>query len=132
MNQRPIEFRCWDSYENKMIYGEFGLSTGVICKLETLSNRNGTYRTEIGECYNGILLQYTGLKDKEGKKIFEGDILKAIDVDRDYAVVKYEDSGFVHSWLGKDGTDSFSVPLEEKNYMLIIGNIYENPDLLTK
>lgn len=74
--------------------------------------------------------QYTGLTDKNGKKIFEGDILKFIDSDCEgiYLKVVFKDCAFLlddngiipenllpsYSWLGLE----------------VIGNIHDNPDLL--
>ena len=46
---RTIKFRAWDSNNNRMRYGDFGLSKGVIVELLTLPNINGTYRTELGK-----------------------------------------------------------------------------------
>lgn len=81
------------------------------------------------------LLQYTGLKDKNGKEIYEGDIVRAMRVD-DYftddkpcAIIKAititihtEVSGYKQG--GPDGSTRFTD-------IQIIGNIYENPELLT-
>ena len=58
-----------------MITGDLALSTGVICKLLTLPNHNGSWRTEIGECFDGELMQFTGLQDKNGKDIYCSDFL---------------------------------------------------------
>ncbi len=78
--------------------------------------------------------QYTGLKDKNGKDIYEGDIIQF--AEKYFYIVKYEDAKFVgyhanNDWgkwgdlykLGKPGFDKY-------NYV-VIGNIYQNPELLT-
>lgn len=75
-----------------------------------------------------ILLQYTGLKDKNNKEIYEGDIVhsKWVDIEcqcgEEYTgIITYEKGAF---WLQTtlDGYDT--------NWLEVIGNIHENPELL--
>lgn len=100
---------------------------------------------------NGLLMEvipetvgeYTGLKDKNGKKIFEGDIVKLTDKSFDYkwkAVVEFGNPNGNYSWgwqlspLGKVdiNTDILCwVEMEETGaFCEIIGNIHDNPELL--
>lgn len=139
---REIEFRGKRTCDNEWTYGWF----------------IGIYQTEDGDVgcirdYTGkdnlvklkTVGQYTGLKDKNGKKIFEGDIVKTVTIDEKetrYGVVKfgkYKDINFEDSCCG------FYVELEEiqcsifngeaDGYCLldvveVAGNIYDNPELL--
>jgi len=66
------------------------------------------------------LLQYTGLKDKNGKEIYEGDILYGNEDENDTVV--YEENKFILQPLGDD-----SIFWEKSE---VIGNIYENKELL--
>ena len=131
---REIKFRAWNTDKEKMDYGDhgdFGLSASVICPLKTIPNRNGTYRTELGECFNGILLQYTGLLDKNGKEIFEGDIVMLYSYP--YSKIKkgikvcWENNGF---YPFNQHDEEYGSPLDGQ-WCEIIGNIYENPNLLS-
>ncbi|HAA6883795.1 TPA_asm: hypothetical protein GHH03_11615 [Listeria monocytogenes] len=78
--------------------------------------------------------QFTGLKDKNGKKIFEGDIVEIIEIDAfgnlDWNRLKGKVMFSEGAWLVTD-SGSFAISLwSEINEFEIIGNIYENPELL--
>ncbi len=73
--------------------------------------------------------QYTGLKDRNGNEIYEGDILEYSMHSRERGIVVFRDSSFL---LTRKNDDYCITDLEdEKRFFLeIIGNIYENPELL--
>ena len=72
------------------------------------------------------LMQSTGLKDKNGKEIFEGDVV-SIDTDEfDLLFVKYESCIY---WL-MDDEECVEHLSDYYKYVSIVGNIYENPELL--
>jgi uncharacterized phage protein (TIGR01671 family) len=80
-----------------------------------------------------IVQWYTGLPDKNGKEIFEGDIVKRtcdlIGAEHDgfIGVVKFVCAAFLlEAFDGKDGRDLW----DDVQELEVIGNIYENPELL--
>jgi len=80
-------------------------------------------------------MQFIGLKDKYGKEVFEGDIIR--DSENWVALVVYDEKyvGFGLDYQPFDDIKGLSVTFEElkielRNTFEVIGNIYENPELL--
>lgn len=87
------------------------------------------------------LMQYTGLKDKNGKEIYEGDIVKRMKVCYDWdkedgeeryeveqiSFIEYRGNGF---WVNSEDFGYEGEDLWDWDKMEIIGNIYENHELL--
>lgn len=75
--------------------------------------------------------QYTGLTDKNGKKIFEGDICQTKGfplIDDNPFVVEWNDDECSFYWRDVLGTDEFNIGVSQNT--TIIGNIHDNPELL--
>lgn len=116
---REIEFRAWDKYENRMYSN---VESGIYQDPDEILPFH-----KILEFASYEVMQYTGLHDKNGQKIFEGDIF--IMGDRNIKhIVEWHDSGF----MGKQNRTLGSyVGLTYWNDRIeIIGNIHENPELL--
>ena len=71
-----------------------------------------------------VFEQFTGLKDMNGREIYEGDVVKSIDDNHDYATFEYFNE--VVSFV-----DGSFLPVSERlyEYFEVIGNIHENPEL---
>ncbi len=85
-----------------------------------------------------ILMQFTGLKDKNGKEIYEGDVfpcLYAFDGCTDHVMrVEWNDdrSGFFPRWdYSKCQQKNVTKTMHDLTRLEVIGNIYENPELIT-
>ena len=133
---REIKFRVWDKKfrgKKKMCYpDETGYLNirGVNPNLRHLMMMNTPYNDRL------IFHQFTGLKDKNGKEIYEGDILQ--DSFATYQVMFAEGSFFAidTAWGLQDALeeDAESTPylraLIVSDGMKVVGNIFENPELL--
>jgi len=117
---REIKFRAWDKNRKLMVSDENLSRLNQVWETEK-------FKTPIGEGVNlGIsleLMQYTGLKDKNGKEIYEGDILE--DKYDNVGAVEFSHARF--SW--PHGVDWGEIEVEWDE-IEVIGNIYENPELL--
>ncbi|EHA7774624.1 YopX family protein [Enterococcus faecalis] len=132
-----LKFRAWDKNTNDMV----DVKTIDLEKdgsIGCIVDYNGI-NLDVSEC---VIMQSTGLKDKNGVEIFEGDILKIIEVTNEgiseyITDVIWEDCSFVFKSEGVDYYDTFlgafsgdpntTYPLFE---LLVIGNVWDNPELL--
>jgi uncharacterized phage protein (TIGR01671 family) len=137
---RQIKFRAWDRIEKKMIkdallIGNIGLGDGSV-----VANEEAQKGNELD------WMQFTGLKDKAGTEIYEGDIVRILYTDwpsctgchespQDHMkaiaktkVVIWSVNGFYVSHK----VDGYAESMEpgRHGFIEVIGNIYENPDLL--
>lgn len=122
---REIKFRAWVK-EKKAIF-EVILIDYVTKKVTYLLERVGHLLSIRDAKFNDIeFMQYTGLKDKNNKEIYEGDIFH-IGSKKILYVVEWIDCGLKgrqiknKSWIGLDYW---------KDDIEVIGNIYENPELM--
>lgn len=129
---RKFKFRVWSTERKKMIYPE---RDGWYRK--AFKGDNGYWQTAtisiLFEVNKVKVMQWTGLKDKNGKEVYEGDIVETVTASGNpfgtIDVVRYQDGGFKLV----DDTDSLlPIYIGDKEVISIevIGNIYEHPHLL--
>lgn len=124
---REIKFRAWSKVEEEMVYG-IDLTT----QDGTAHPINGNWDNIMSLDERVELMQYTGLKDKNGVEIYEGDIVQWYDSEPNidwYGNVQgqviWQDGAFFVPAKG-----DFSSWLHDLGELKVIGSIYENPELL--
>lgn len=152
MDNSRFKFRVWDKVTNSMspsfvLFGEFTLMGAV----HSWQRENGNKAPTSLEALNDLIeMQYTGLKDKNGKEIYEGDIFRIEEDEEDlifYVVVVWVQEWCMFATLRVDdeyqaylngGVKALDEPmfwtytLEDTNSRkhYLCGNIYEHPELI--
>ena len=128
---KDLKFRAWDKKKNDWFDDDDGE-----LYIELNGKINFGWNGEVMDDYTNriILMQYTGLKDKNGVEIYEGDFLMAGDAY--LGVIKYDSTRaqFIGKNIGEtfqeDEYDTLYTKNGRFNSAKVIGNIYENPELL--
>lgn len=129
-----FKFRVWDNFFKQMYYFDFENNIEVRSGHLWITHEEGAVSSKSPSVK---IMQYTGLEDKNGREIYEGDILKDtnnaiyyVDFIRGCFYLRTNYKSFPHlgwtEWLPMCEIDRLAIPVEFE----IIGNIYENPELL--
>lgn len=132
---REIEFRGKSTRANEWVYGQLiiGYNFNFIITSEDYDCVCASLDTLVCQCHpiekkSNTIGQYTGLKDKNGTKIFEGDIVLIDEDERQLATICW-DNECANFYIQYDNLyctfdDYYGKDLE------VVGNIYDNPELL--
>lgn len=138
--KREIKFRAWDhNTGTMMIPDNFEFCNGEICWIDA-GREAGPKSGNDGDPGQFEIMQYVGLKDKNGREIYEGDFLKVTSEDGESYVATVK-------WFGDEGYPAFDledIPASwsyDANALAtifqsgvetceVIGNTFENPELL--
>ncbi|MFA7310204.1 MAG: YopX family protein [Candidatus Paceibacterota bacterium] len=119
----PLRFRAWHTAEKKLgwVTGLSFAANGILMVgVKWNDGSIGMYSPD-----EVILMQSTGLKDKNGVEIFEGDVIQDGDELTNYEVLWEDDCACFGGW-NKDGW----IGMPDLMQCEVIGNIYQNPELL--
>ena len=128
---RRLGEKVWMNGEkvpSNWVYGGICLGKGAFSIIYDYMDEEGEKPIEKHVVYTDTVGQYTGLTDKNGKKIFEGDIIKAdnwLHQNMKIYTIVFEDSGFYAKHKDEDCWN-----FDHLENIEIIGNIYDNPELL--
>lgn len=114
---REIKFRFWNKDEKKFIYPKDSRIMGTFISMASF------------KAFDCEIEQFTGLKDKNGKEIYEGDICRA------FKANSYLDGKYIVEWCDKKGRwkykgNSYQIGSSGNLKCEVIGNIHENPNLI--
>ncbi len=123
---REIKFRAWDKKEQKM---------NIVCRLGTKGFSHHFWSNDPVICDNRQsdyvryeFMQFTGLHDKYEKEIWEGDIVKFhAAMSQPISDVYWKNGFYMRNWEHLELDSTF---FKHCKMWEVIGNIYENPELL--
>jgi len=122
---RKIEFRAWDGefwyqWDKTLIEDEW------LFIREKSTNKSFTQICKLWDDESLTIVEFTGLIDKNGKKIYEGDIVQR-------GVITFSRGKFTGTYYDGNGnlSDDWEDDLYQENNIEVLGNIYENSELLT-
>lgn len=150
--QDRFKFRIFDKEQKKIVttprHFNFGIVNGTVVLLESYPTATGFYNKRIVKEYDDvILMQCTGLKDKNGKLIYEGDIgeyscpaeycsdglHKCQECyDNEIGIVSYDEELALYEYRSEICQCPLTDNINTEDDLEVIGNIYENPELLER
>ena len=133
MMQREIKFRGKRLDNGEWVYGYY--YTQIITHAGNRKSRDHFMRTEQNIRYEvdpDTVGQYTGLKDKNGKEIYEGDVCNCREYECFFGKIKWsnDEATFLFCIVCDGGGYEEEWLYEYADALEVIGNIYENPELL--
>ena len=125
---RTIKFRAWseecydeenDSYVFEMISAD-----------RLAISENNLLQDQLKQTEKFRLMQFTGLQDKNGKEIYEGDIIFNEEENINVMITWWQDAAAFYMFIGNEGVPFSWIIEKNMCYCEVIGDIHENPELI--
>lgn len=141
MNNREIKFRIWDKigkvYRGNLYKYLINADTGEL-EVWAFSDIYDEWYNTHEDDEHLVVQQYTGLKDKNGKEIYEGDIVtfKPKSSKGPFWVIRYDSEHTMYvakqnDWYVRlDCETDLPLPLKIEETIRVVGNVFENPELI--
>ena len=120
------KFRAWDKTHKKLGLIDADMQGGYFQSVKIFDEDGDDWQ----ESENFIIMQSTGLKDKNGTEIFEGDALKNNDYPNQTFICKHSRLQASFQAESLNGLLALSLWKDEERDWQVLGNIYENLELL--
>ena len=135
---REIKFRGKRVDNGEWVYGVpvIGLTSGVFMIWIESEAKRGRWELSIrgvvkqAEVIPETVGQYTGLDDKNGVEVFEGDVVRYLNsIESGNGVVIFDTCAFLFNWIDIDETDSILRHFQCSEELEVIGNVHDNPEV---
>mgnify|MGYP000907010478 CR=1 FL=1 len=125
---RELRFRAWDK-KHKQWFDDFHIrASGQWAVYDSEDGgKSGLWEHDISDDYDLEIMQFTGLKDKNGKEIYQFDLWKLGD---EIYLIVWKEGDWQTGWKKLAGDNYTDIGKDNAKSGLIIGNLLENPDLL--
>ena len=134
--KREIQFRAWDLRRKQMFYTSTDLNVLVLkCDGWELGVEDYDWGVNGADQDTGVLMQWTGLHDKNGVPIYEGDVISF--EDDAPGEVKWNQQFSCFTYFEDENINDENEVLDwsqllerHKEHYIVLGNIHENPELI--
>jgi uncharacterized phage protein (TIGR01671 family) len=129
--KREIKFRAWDEDNKTMVYPDHSSNYDhIYAGLDTDGTLTVGYTDQNEDYHDMIVMQFTGLKDKSGHDVYEGDILELTEGGDENVIVCWNDKTASFGCQKKLGEEPYCIHMYGVEIAKTVGNIYEDKELI--